>query len=129
GGAMSDDHHAGDTEQMTTAVSLGVEAGAYLIQGRLDRLTGSGLEMGDGIGGECYNHPGGSFHGLEEDVAREAIGDDDVGPIAADVAALDISDEVEMRGAEEPEGGPLQIATLALLFTVGQQPHPGLVHR
>jgi hypothetical protein len=61
---------------------------------------------------------------LDDDVARDRVGDDDIGQVACHVLALDVADEAQPRGVEEL-GRPLdpEIA-LALLLADREEGHP-----
>ena len=77
-------------------------------------------------------HLGETLAELEDDVADEAVADDDIHLAGVDVAALDVADEVEAEGRR---GGLdqlmrllRQLVALGLFFAVGEQADAGMLY-
>src|SRR5437868_12032622 len=123
--AVRDDGQAAEAEQVRAAVRVGVEA--------LPQPSGSGTdeEPADGaarIGGdllaECVEQRGDRpLEELERDVPGEAVGDDDVGRAAEDVAALAVATEVEVARGEELMRLERELVALLRLLADGEQAH------
>ena len=70
-----------------------------------------------------------ALHGLEQDVAGEAVGDDDVAAALDGLLGLDVADEVQVALlpglAQQGQSLLLQVRALAVLRADVQQAHPG----
>src|SRR5690606_15164173 len=85
------------------------------------------VEVADGFAHHSNHHTGGALHGLEEDVSGKAVGDDDVGLVAADVATFDVAREAKARFAEERVSCALQIAAFPPFLPNRKQSHARVV--
>ena len=81
GGTVGDDDGAGDAEERRATVDLGVHVVAEALE---RRHQGEGGQLVEEVAEDDALEPvadgvGGAFGGLEDDVADEAVADDDVG--------------------------------------------------
>ena len=100
---MADDAGAADAQQRAAAELLVFEPGLEPLQ--------AGGDLGAGVAGEDRHEPGelflerreqeldGPFARLQQDVADEAVADDDAHVPFVDVASLDVADEAGRPGA------------------------------
>ena len=90
---MRDHGEAAQPEQVRAAVGVGVEPGAETPRGRPDEraaeLAGGG--RGDLLAERVEQLLDRPLEQLQRDVAGEAVGDDDVGRAAQEVAALGVA--------------------------------------
>ena len=130
GGAVGDDDGSGHAQERRAAVDL-----------RIHVLL-KGLERGDqGDGGELIpdarlddtlepaaHRVGRALGGLEDDIADEAIADDDVGLTLKDIVPFDIALEADARGvgAQEGEGVLGELVALAIFGADAHQADGGL---
>src|SRR5215510_4923472 len=124
--AVADEADAVDAEQRRGAVLLPVDARA---QARERALHEQGAEHGERVLLHLVAHRAaeearGALGGLQEHVAGEAVGDDDVAGPLEQVAAFDGADEVQMpRRLDERQRLLHELVALALLLADRQQPH------
>src|SRR5215471_6803179 len=106
GPPVADDHAALDAEQRRPAVFGVVEARLEAAEGRArQQETHRGLQRAlDLLAQEVLDHLGERLGHLQDDVAGEAVGDDDVDGSVEDVAPLDVADEVQAGLLEDLEG-------------------------
>ncbi len=69
--------------------------------GARSHVPGARLDGGSYFAHDVVGH---AFHRLDDDVAGEAVGDDDVRLCEGDVAALEVADEVDVRRPEKLRG-------------------------
>ena len=117
------------TQNGTAAVLLGVEVLLELHEGLFD---GEGTQLGEEGAVENALHTAGehlahALHGLEQDVARIAVGDQHVAGIEGNLASLHVAHEIDVGAAlEKLIGLGLEGGTLMLLGTVVEQAHAGV---
>src|SRR5262245_32712865 len=124
--AVADEADAVDAEQRRRAVLLPVDARAQPVERALHEQR---AEHGERVLLDLVAHGAAeearrALGGLQEHVAGEAVGHDDVAGPLAHVAALDRADEVAMpRGLDERQGLLHELVALALLLADRQEPH------
>ena len=121
--------NAVEPEEDRAIVIVGIELNAQQVQRRLGkqearlRSEAGGEGAAQQIGDEARR----ALHRLERDVARKAVGDDDVGLAAAESVALDeaVERQGQMAGGAQPGGGVLDlVGALHLLGADVEQAHP-----
>src|ERR1044071_4284017 len=123
--AVADEAHAVHAEERRRTVLLPVDARAEPRQGTPHEQR---AEHGQRVALDLLAHRaaeerGRALRGLQEHVAGEAVGDDDVAGPLEEIAALDGADEVQMaRGFEERQHLLHELVALALLLADRQQP-------
>ena len=117
---MGDHGEAAEAEQIGTAVRLGIEPLAEPPRrGADEQAADPPPPGGDDLLTQLLEHGlDRALHQLEDDVAGEAVADDDVRGALEQPAALDVAGEVEVALGEEPEkGNQLVLEAHGLLAT------------
>ena len=118
-------------DQVRAAVGLGIDLVAQRPQlGPQQQAAQLALPRRRGGLADLVEQPGArALEQLEHDVAREAVGDDDVDRAERHVAALDVAGEDQPRVVgQQPVGVDHEPVALALLVPVGEQADARLVH-
>src|SRR2546430_17205768 len=100
---MRDDDEAAQPEEVRAAVSLRVEAVAKPSRSRPDQQAAELAERGgrDLSAEPLQQDRDRPFERLQADVAREAVGDDDVSRLDEQLAALAVAGEVQLALHEQ----------------------------
>ena len=127
---MADEHQAVHPQQRPGAVLPVVHLLPHLVEGRPEGqarrgVPGPALDGRPKLVHDEVRHP---LHRLDDDVAGEAVGDDDVGDVRGDMLPLYVADEVEVALGQQGVGLLGQRTPLRLLFADVQQRHPGPFH-
>lgn len=129
GAAVGDDGDAVEAEEGHAAGFVGI---GLFVDGFEGGFGEDATDFGTGGAHDfAFDHledgVGEGFGGFEEDIAGEAVGDDDVGGFVPEVMAFDIADEVEAGGFAQEFAGFLDEGVAFVLFgAVGHEANGGV---
>src|SRR5689334_16096533 len=128
--AVRDHREPAQAEEVRAAVGVRVETGAEAPRRGLDQeaaelpARGGGHLLPEGVE-EVLDRP---LEQLEHDVAGEAVGHDDVGGAAQELAALGVAAEVERALAQQGVRVERQRVSLLVLLADREEPHLWVLH-
>ena len=124
---MRDHDEPAQAEEVGAAVRVGVEALAQPPGGGTDEQSAEvpGRVGGDLLSQRVEQSSDRPLDGLERDVAREAVGDEDVGGALEDVAALGVAAEVEVGRGQQRVRLERELVPLLRLLADREKPHLG----
>src|SRR5687768_13390561 len=115
--AVGDDRDSAQAEQVGAAVGVRIEPLAQVARSRADEETAdlAARRSIDLVAQRVEQRLDGALHQLEGDVAREAVGDDNLAGAFEERPALDVAPEVEAASLEELMGLEDELAPLLRL--------------
>jgi hypothetical protein len=128
--SVRDDAHTLHAEQRRAAIPLVVEPGAGSVETgpegqQRQRRDRSLLEV---LAQRAEDEAGDALEELDDNVADEAIADDDVGPVSDHVVRLDVADEMQVRGGQLGVRLAGLLVPLVDLLADVQQADPRVLH-